>query len=77
MPVNLEGFEGRIAIVLGDEMLEPAAIFVEQQVAEVGGWALDNHVFVNVALFVPGAAGFEKPEVPRGKIVRSDESRGP
>ena len=50
MPVNLEGFEGRIAIVLGDEMLEPAAIFVEQQVAEVGGWALDNHVFVNVAL---------------------------
>ena len=55
MAINLDGFEGRIAIVLGDEMFESAAVFVEQQVAEVGGGTLHNHVLVNVAFFIPSA----------------------
>ena len=67
MPVNLDGFEGRIAIVLGDEMLEPAAIFVEQQIAEVSGGALNDHVFVHIALFVPRCPDLKSRRFHEGK----------
>ena len=59
--------ERRVVVVLGDVMLEPAAVVVLHVVAQVADLALaavDDHVLVDVALLVPRLAAAEEAQVP-------------
>src|SRR5258705_3793390 len=67
---NFLGLQRAVVIVLGDKMLEAAAVVVLHLAGvDVADAALDDHVLVNLALFISSLAAAEKADVPGGGIT--------
>ena len=66
--VDLLGLERAVAVVLGEEVLEPAAVLVDQQVLEPPHRPVAQHVLVHQAVLVPRLPPLEEPQVPTWKV---------
>src|SRR5438128_2652268 len=49
-------------------MLEPAAILVQQEMPQISGRPVHDHMLVNHPVFVARLAALEEPKIPRRKI---------
>lgn len=69
LEVQLESLEGGVSVVLGEEMLQAAAVLVEHGLADEADGVIDDHVFMNLAVFVAASPALEEAHVPRGEVT--------
>src|SRR5687768_14740085 len=66
---NFLGFQRAVLVVLGDEMLEAAAVVMLHLALEIANVAADDHVLVHLPFFIAGLAVAEKAHVPAWVIA--------
>jgi hypothetical protein len=63
------GLQGGVTVMLGDIVFEAPTVLMEQEMAEVAGLAVEDHVFMHGAILVVRPAVLEKTQVPTGVIA--------